>query len=197
LKQIGDINTCSHEILRHLFDLFRNLLKPSNPAYHTPEYSLLLRHLEERIQNVQPSLGMDNTPGSTDAMESYAVNVELYKLAALIYLERVSNNFSGQSEKIDRYVARAFEILAGMTTCDLPFPLLVFGCEARTDDRRMAILDVIEETTAVSRSRSLGGVQRMVQAIWVQDDLQTENELDYVMKLDTVITSNIIMPPFA
>jgi hypothetical protein len=120
--------------------------------------------------------------------------LELYQLAALIYLERVSRGFSGQSTELNRYAERAFTILSGMGTCELPFPLFIFGCEAQSDDRRTVLLDMLQQSAPV---RSLEGVAQMLQAIWAQDDLETEHELDYLMKLDIVLSSNFIFPAFA
>jgi hypothetical protein len=173
------------------------VLKPTDPNYHSTRHAQSIIGLKERIQAVQPTLDLGNVVEPVVSTEAHVHSVELYKLTALVYLERVSQNFSGLSEQINAYVAKAFEILAEMKTCDLPIPLFIFGCEARTEESRMTILDLLEEPENVTHSRSLEGVRRMVQAIWVQDDLEIENELDYVMKLDTVITSNYIIPPFA
>ncbi|KAI0127358.1 fungal-specific transcription factor domain-containing protein [Xylariales sp. AK1849] len=193
-KKVTDVSTSPHEIIRLLHELFDTIVKTTNLTYHSPEYAESLRNLESRILNVSTDVG---TTDEHEHMDASREIVELYKLAALIYLERVSKNFSGRSDKIDSYVERAFEILGKSPIWNLPLPLFLFGCEARTDERRWVIMEIIEQTAKSPSSRSLEGVRRMVQAVWVQDDLETNNELDYVTKLDAVVTSNAIIPTFA
>jgi hypothetical protein len=173
------------------------VLQSSDPGYFSNDYNESIRSLEDRLGDVQPFSGIDKTAELTSSMVATATTVELYKLAGLIYLERISKNFSGQSEKINSYTSRAFQFLDGMGTCYLAFPLLIFGCEARTDNHRMTILDLIERTTKEVRSSTLEGVRSLIQSVWIQDDLETENELNYVMKLNTVISSTSIIPIFA
>lgn len=79
----------------------------------------------------------------------------------------------------------------------MAFPLLIVGCEARTDDQRMSILDIIERTMKTSSLRSLRGLWNIFQRIWVQDDLAVDHEIDYLTKLDAIITSHYVMPTFA
>ncbi|KAH8705764.1 fungal-specific transcription factor domain-containing protein [Talaromyces proteolyticus] len=196
-KPIEGVASCSHEILRLLYELFKTTLKPSDPGYHTREYTQSLKSLGERIRGVQTNINSSRGAPQND-IEPHATVVELYKLASLIYLERVSSNFSGQSNMISSHAERAFQLLETIKDGQVPFPLFVLGCEAKTEGRRILILDLIEKAGKISRSRSLAGLHRMVQAAWTQDDLvEHDNDLDYVLKLDAIITSNNIIPTFA
>ncbi|KAH8647183.1 fungal-specific transcription factor domain-containing protein [Xylariales sp. PMI_506] len=197
-KRERGVSQCSHEILRLLYELFRTIVKPTDPSYRSAQYARSLHDLEARIQSVQPSIG---SPSENDVGEDGKVqetHVELFKLASLIYLERASSSLSGSSDKISTYVERAFRLLGSMHSCDLPFPLFILGCEASDEVQRKLILDLIEQALAVAHSRGMAGVQRMLEAAWTQDDLVgADNELDYMFKLDTLITSNNIIPTFA
>jgi len=133
---------------------------------------------------------------ATDA-EATADNVlKLYKLATLIYLERQSTNFSGQSAEIESWSDKAFPLLAQLSEFGQPFPLFILGCEARNDEQRDIVLELISRTELVGRSRNLQYIAHIIQSIWVQDDLANWT-LDYRDKLDSIFSSMEIVPSFA
>lgn len=170
--------------------------EPTDPLYHSNEYKDSLRCLENRITNIVPSAldGISDTvPGVNRA---WVATIELFKIAALIYLKRASRNFSGTSLQIETTVERAYVLLNDLETCDMVFPLLIIGCEARTDKQRMTILEHIQRAMKTSSLRSLHGLRNILQQIWVQDDLAVDYKLDYLQTLDAVITSYQIMPSF-
>ena len=123
--------------------------------------------------------------------------VALFRLAALVYLERTAHNFSGQSPKLDAWTGSAFDLIASLRACKHGFPLFVFGCEARTDARRIVILDAINETAKRTRSLNMQSLLRILQTIWNQDDLEVGHELDYNDKLDTILSLCETVPSFA
>jgi hypothetical protein len=122
--------------------------------------------------------------------------LELYRLAALIYLERQSTNFSGQSAEIELWTDKGILILSQLSGIDQPFPLFVLGCEARTDEQRDIILDLILRTGFGKRSRNLQQVSNIIKSIWVQDDL-ADHTLDYRDKLESIFYSTNVIPSFA
>jgi hypothetical protein len=177
-----------------MFDMFR---KPTDSLYHSDEYEDSLRCLENKITNIvapAPQGTSDTMSGSSTA--AWVATVHLMKLAALIYLKRASRNFSGTSLQIDAMVEKAHILLDGLETFTLAFPLLIIGCEARTDGQRMRILEQIGRAMRTSTLRSLHGLQNILQQIWVQDDLAVDYELDYLKKLDAIMSSYQIMPSF-
>ncbi|KAH8898662.1 hypothetical protein GQ53DRAFT_791009 [Thozetella sp. PMI_491] len=191
---VVDNLTCRQGMLRLLQDLFRGILRPSDRRFFTDEYEQWLNSLETRISSAK--LAADKTSKAS----GQSIFLEIYQLAALTYLARASRDFSGQSEKINRLLLRAFKILGSLDTFSYPsypFPLLIFGCEARNDSQRRLILDLIEGAMQTSSSAGLGAVQEVVQKVWIQDDFATEHGLSYVSKLDTIITSCTTMPNFA
>lgn len=123
--------------------------------------------------------------------------LELFRLAGLVYLARTSRNFSGQSPKLNQWTEEAFSILTDLKTCQYPFPLFIFGCEAKSDDRRMAILDLFAKTEKAPHLRNLQGVKGLIQSVWVQVDLQIDEEVEYIRKLNFVLSSSDAMPSFA
>jgi hypothetical protein len=133
---------------------------------------------------------------TSDLNTAWVATIDLLKLAALIYLKRASRNFSGTSPQIDAMVEKAHVLLDDLESCNLAFPLLIIGCEARTDEQRMRMLNQVERATRTSTLTSLHGLQNILQQIWVQDDLAVGYELDYLKKLDAIISSYQIMPSY-
>lgn len=93
-------------------------------------------------------------------------------------------------------VERAYVILDDIEGFNPAFPLLIIGCEARKDEQRMRILNHIDRAMKTSSLESLHGLPNILQQIWIQDDLAVHSELNYLNKLDAVITSYQIMPSF-
>lgn len=195
-RKVKTASHCSHELLRHLYNMFDMIRKPTDSLYHSDEYENSLRCLENKITSVVPLAPKGIPDTMSDLSTAWVATMDLLKLAALIYLKRASRNFSGTSPQIDAMVEKAHVLLDDLGTFNLAFPLLIIGCEARTDEQRMRILEHIERAMRTSTLRSLHGLQNILQQIWVQDDLAVDYELDYLKKLDAIISSYQIMPSY-
>jgi len=122
---------------------------------------------------------------------------ELYQLAVLVYLNRASDNLLNQWSRTQKQIDRAFAMLARLKSCDRQFPVFIFGAEARTDERRAIILDLIMRTTKGSvSSRSYNHTRLLLQAMWAQDDLADGGEIKYFERMSNMITLCAIMPTF-
>ena len=132
----------------------------------------------------------------SDRNTAWVATIELFKLAALIYMKRASRNFSGISPQMDAMVERAHLLLDGLEAFHPTFPLLIIGCEARNDEQRKKLLEYTGRARHTSSLKSLPELENILQQIWVQDDLAVDYELDYVNRLDTAVTSYRIMPSF-
>lgn len=176
--------------------MFETIRQPIDSLYHDDEYENSLRCLESRIASIVPLAPEGISDTSSGLSTAWVATIELFKLAALIYLKRASRNFSGSSPQISAMVDRAYRLLDNLEASNPAFPLLIVGCEARTDYQRLKISEHIERAMKTSSLRSLHGLQNILQQIWVQDDLAIDYELDYLSRLDAVITSYQIMPSF-
>ena len=176
--------------------MFEVIRKPTDSLYHSDEYENSLRCLENRITNIAPLA----PEGTSDTMSGFSTawvaTMDIFRLAVLIYFKRASRNFSGTSPEIATMVERAYILLDDLETFNAAFPLLIIGCESRTDELRIKILAHIERAKKTSSLRSLHELQNILQQIWVQDDLAVDYELDYLNKLDSVISSYQIIPSF-
>ncbi|TQS33879.1 hypothetical protein Golomagni_05762, partial [Golovinomyces magnicellulatus] len=195
-QKIKPALSSSQGLLRHVYNMFDVLRTPSDPLYHSENYERSLRCLENKITSVVAA-SQTSSSSTTPIARAWSTTIDLFKLSALIYLKRASRNFSGVSHEIDAMVEKAYLHLDELETFSLPFPLLIIGCEARTDDQRIRLLHFIERATQTSASASLRGLQNTLMQIWNQDDLAHGYELDYLKKLDTIISSYQIMPSYA
>jgi hypothetical protein len=83
--------------------------------------------------------------------------------------------------------------------CQHFFPLLILACEARKDEQRVAILNLIDRTQRDTRIRSIKGVTHAIQSIWVYQDLHADGDLlvNYLDLLSIGISSGSTIPSFA
>lgn len=146
------------------------IIKPTDSLYHSDEYENSLRCLENRIASII-LLAPKGISGTTSNLSTaWVATIELFKLAAIIYLKRASRNFSGTSTQIDAMVERAYVLLDDLDTFNNPaFPLLIIGCEARRDGQRMRILEHIERAMKASSLRSRSMLEILsTRRIWIK-----------------------------
>lgn len=145
--------------------------------------------LERRIGNVH--LGANSDPEDRLA-------VDVWQAATQIYLARASQKPSDAPKDLESLIDLAFD--GPIRTCSCPhfFPLFILACEAGTDDRRTAILDLIARTEDIPGVRSKMWLRTMIQSIWVHQDLHADGELlvNYVGAMNSVISMNDAVPSF-
>ncbi|KAK4177824.1 fungal-specific transcription factor domain-containing protein [Triangularia setosa] len=156
------------------------------------DYKNFLQILDWRIRSL--TFSTPETVASSQG-EDTLLTLELYQLALLIYLNRASNNIINQSFRTEKHVAQAFSILSKLRSCNRQFPVFILGCEARNDECRAIILDLIAQTEKGESSRSFNHVKLLLQAVWAQDDL-ADGEVDYCEKVSCVISCCRIAPSF-
>ncbi|KAI1470390.1 fungal-specific transcription factor domain-containing protein [Daldinia caldariorum] len=152
------------------------------------DYKNFLKILDWRIRAIQVKRMANDT---TDA----PLVMELYQLATLVYLNRASDNVLNQTSRIQQHIDRAFTLFSQLEYCVRQFPIFVLGCEARRDDQRAAVLDLISRSEKHESSRSFNHVKLLIQAIWAQDDL-ANGEINYWDKVSYIISRCSILPTF-
>ncbi|KAJ4214609.1 hypothetical protein NW759_010163 [Fusarium solani] len=176
-----------HEVLYLLSEVCDTVVEPSDPRFHESDYQQYLKLLEWKLRRINVSTDGNNTLVEGSRSNSDRA-VELYQLATLIYLKRASADNPKERSRLPEWIERSFDILSYSEDCQWPFPLLILGCEARTDDQRTMILDLISKTERNIHFRKLDSINMMIQRIWVQNDL-VEEEFNYVHKLGVVLSS--------
>jgi hypothetical protein len=149
-------------------------------------YKACLEVLDWRLRMIPVSA----TATETSEMASA---VELYQLAVLVYLHRVSENLLDQPARTQQHIDRAFAIFSKLNSCERQFPIFILGSEATTDEQRAIVLDLISRTEKKTSSRSLNHVKILMLAMWAQNDLASR-QLDYWDKLSSIISACLIVP---
>ncbi|KAJ5884653.1 fungal-specific transcription factor domain-containing protein [Penicillium taxi] len=96
---------------------------------------------------------------------------ELYRLAALLYHQRVCALYLKRHEERTSYLQQAFQILSSLKVCTSPWPLFVIASEAENDDQRLIILHTLDR---MDEARKIGNVfvlRNIIQSFWKQVDL--------------------------
>ena len=167
---------------------------PSDPRHDTEGYRSFLKLLHWELMRLpipQSECGDSKGEGVSDI----ASVVELCYLAALIYLERAAGSFLEDKARVGQRIERAFCIMGGLEVCERLFPLLIFVFEARNDEQRITILDLIVRTEKNTPVRNLEFMKSMIQSIWVQDDLADEN-IGYVDRMSFILSTSKSLPTF-
>jgi hypothetical protein len=153
------------------------------------DYKTYIKILDWRIRSLPPVATADDT--NPDA----PLIMELYQLSMLVYLNRASENQLNQWARTQQQIDKAFSILGQLGSCTKQFPVFILGCEARSDEQRAVVLDLISRTEKDVSSRSFNYVRLLLQAIWAQDDLAV-GDINYWDKLSYVISCAKILPTF-
>lgn len=182
-----------YAIVNLMSEICNMLLDPRDPRSGSPEYQDSLIALETRIDDV--SIESDTAISTPEA----AFAVELYRMATRVYLARASQNPWEEPTKLDSWIDAVFDGPMKTCSCEHFFPLLILACEARRDEHRVAILNLIDRTQRDARIRSVQGVKDAIQSIWVQQDLHADSDLlvNYFGIMSTVISSSTAVPSFA
>ncbi|GIJ91133.1 hypothetical protein Asppvi_010098 [Aspergillus pseudoviridinutans] len=125
---------------------------PPETSDNMDDYKCFLEVLDWRVRRLSiPKVPDDNDPVSDDT----TLVMQLYQLAILLFLNRSFEGVILQPIRTQQHIDRAFAILLQLSSCKQQFPIFVVGCEARTDEQRAVVLDVISRTEKMSSSRSL------------------------------------------
>jgi hypothetical protein len=179
-----------------LSEICDTLLDPWDPESHDEGYQGRLKALEYNINSLPVSA---LTSSTTSAELSAADLQEIYQMTTLIYLARASQSpWEPSTTELDSVIDRAFAVPTRGHSCDHFFPLLILACEARTDEQRAMILDVIDRTEKTAYTRSMEDVKALVRSFWVQQDLYADDDLvlNYLGLMKAVISSNSALPSF-
>ncbi|KAI0844099.1 fungal-specific transcription factor domain-containing protein [Daldinia vernicosa] len=187
-SQVGPPALAAIELLSEVCDAVSTRPPARTSAENADDYKSFLKILDWRIRSMPVDVTVNNIP--TDPLI-----MELYQLAMLVYLNRASENLLNQTIETQRRIDRAFTIFSRLGSCVRQFPIFILGCEARRDDQRTAVLDLISRSENEEASRSFNHVKILMQAIWAQDDLAT-GDINYWDKLSYIISHCSILPMF-
>jgi hypothetical protein len=195
--QIMDTVGCSAEVLDLIAKACDLALKRGDPAHNSSKHIEALDYVERKLTYAKQKVDQRNE--SHDLLSRVCAEsiAELYRTAGLIYLLRAGRGLSSSAPPVKRAVETGLKTAAELMTCPRAFPIVILGCEARLDDERLVILDLLRRTQGCRKIASIAGAQQFIEASWAQDDLRPEEDLDYIKKLDVVMSAGKNMPFFA
>ncbi|RWA04792.1 hypothetical protein EKO27_g10317 [Xylaria grammica] len=182
-------------VLRYLGDILDALCQGA----HVPmPASVLQKEIHAAEQQVKNIPGPSHSPTSCTKEEAKRAAVdELCRTAILVYSARICETKFGESRDLTALLDKGFAQITEAGTCERLFPIFILGCEANTDERRISVLDLLRRTeeTHVWRSNC---IRRGLDSVWIQDDLNADQDtvLDYINKLNAVVSSSATIPTF-
>lgn len=163
----------------------------------SPDHTAQLRTIELRLQRLVQHEHTTEEPEATSTTSSHDVQLaELYRLSALIYLERVARNTPRTAPAVKALTTQALELLAALNGgCERPWPLFVIALEAVDEDQRRVVLDAWHRALESRPQGNLVAMRRMVEAAWAMEDL-AGRALDMMGVYEVVISANKVPPSF-
>lgn len=177
--QITRFGGSSHKALEILSELCAGVLSPDDPHYRSTVYISWLYQIENQLSSIRRELQRNASLHDLGYQSESVAVKELFVLAALLYMEKKSKQLVGTSSKTDKWIEDAFLVLSRIGHCNKPFPLFIFGFDARTDCRRLVILEVIDRTIKKANAGGLVSLRELLIKLWIQDDLNAEENIDF------------------
>ena len=175
--------------------MLHTVVEPDHPDFYTESYRKRLEQLADQLEKVDVT-ATDSDPSIHENMPCPGI-AALYRLGALIYLERCMRNVPEACDRIEILVEEGMAIVGDACegNCSSPFLLMLFGAEARTDRQRAMILRLIGNTERFPEVRNISSIKDMIKFVWIQDDLGTK-WTSYKEKLRAVLGTCSIAPTF-
>ncbi|EWY83243.1 hypothetical protein FOYG_13087 [Fusarium oxysporum NRRL 32931] len=128
--------------------------------------------LEAMLLSAEQHLSRDETTCLVHLNRAEAVaKAELYRLAALLYLQRVVP-VDGDENRRAAYVQQALSIMSGLTVATSPWPCFIVACEVTLEEQRLQILEVLYKMDTVRKIGNMHVTRTIVETIWKQQDLR-------------------------
>ncbi|CAK7223648.1 hypothetical protein SBRCBS47491_005279 [Sporothrix bragantina] len=153
---------------------------------------------------------IDKNDASAVVAAGLSLQRYFFLAATWVYFQRACRFLTGPSSKIDALIDEAFawaEDIHRLNIRIAPFSLFLIGSEANTEARRHTVMEFIhrrpELLPITSEALTIRGDQSkpsqvdcLIAAAWAQDDLHDDSDgyLDYVTKMQYVITARSVMP---
>lgn len=172
-----------------LSEVYATLQHVEPPA--SKDYQDRLASLQQRVEHI--------TQNAPSASPDTAAALYVWQKATKIYLTRATQMPHTAPADLELLIDEAFRGPIQDCSCPHFFPLFIVACEARTDARRQAILELVDRGEKIGIVRSKAWLRNVMQDAWVQMDLHADEDLlvDYVGMISRVIGSAGSIPSFA
>ncbi|KAK3350207.1 fungal-specific transcription factor domain-containing protein [Lasiosphaeria hispida] len=204
---------CSLELLDLVCQIVDLVHDRDDPRHLSPSHLSAIRALELRLDGLTqtPRVAAASPPshantaieidmarytdGTTNACHELCYIAELYRLAAYIYLLRMAQGLPRGDAKVVPLVDRALLLMRRMGVCGCAWPMFIIALEARGEEERRFVAEVLAASLVKRPQGNVRGVKRMIFEAWVQQDLGGEGDLLGVY--NKVVSGNRVPPSFA
>lgn len=181
---------------------------------HQQKLNDLEEEINESLAQSKAACADVSSVNENDAAATQDAGLRLQRyfflVSTWIYFQRTCRHLTGPSAEIDALFDEVFAMSGDIHRLNVritPFSLFLIGTEADTEARRMAVMDFIhrrpELLPIASAALAIRGdnstptqLDCLISAAWAQDDLHDDSEgyLDYVTKMQYVITARAVLP---
>jgi hypothetical protein len=153
--------------------------------------------LEEKLRMMSQRLSPDEVANSTPGqIKDTSATAELYRLAGLLYLQRVVPTAGDEVKRAD-YLQQAFGALRTVRVATSPWPIFAIACESRTEEERARILEVLERMDEVRNVGNVRVMRSIIETIWKQQDLWDSSDKSEAMQWWLCTECSVPAPWFA
>ncbi|KAK0707352.1 fungal-specific transcription factor domain-containing protein [Lasiosphaeris hirsuta] len=202
---------CSLELLDLVCQIVDVVHDRDDPRHLSPSHLSAIRALELRLDGLMqtPRIAAASTSHGNSAIEvdmarytdgapgpchDLCYIAEVYRLAASIYLLRMARGLPRDDARVVPLVDRAMLVMRRMGLCGCAWPVFVIALEARGEEERRFVAEVLTSSLEKKPQGNVRGVKRMVFEAWVQQDLAGEGDLLAVY--NKVVSGNRVPPSF-
>lgn len=166
-----------------------------------PSRDEVLFPLEQRLRSLRQILTPPGLIFPITGNESSVLDTaELYRIAALIFLERACRRRPRYAPEVEHLVEIGFTILQRLKVCAVMWPLFIVACEAQTDEQRTLAIETFEASRKVRKAGNISLIQKLTEDVWKQDDLFTYSRIAEVtvplLRYESVISPSSQLPNF-
>ncbi|KAJ0108792.1 uncharacterized protein J7T55_011283 [Diaporthe amygdali] len=190
---------CSIEVFESISSInqMRTMILDLDAEHHVPDKTFEQRAaVEQKLQIAWQQLSPDEVATSTDAqMKAALATAELYRLASLLYLQRVVPDI-GDEVRRAAYLRQAFAALNDVPVATGPWPVFIVACEARTDEGRIYILEILDQMDKVRNVGNVRVMRTILETIWKQQDLREHSGMTEMKQWWLCADSSVAVPWF-
>ncbi|KAK1486382.1 hypothetical protein CCUS01_15153 [Colletotrichum cuscutae] len=153
--------------------------------------------LQEKLESLVHFLSPDEVAHSTSAQIRDALaTAELYRLASLLYLQRVVP-VAGDEKKRISYLEQAYAAMKEVRVATSPWPVFIFACETRSEEQRIYILDILDRMDKIRNVGNVRVMRSVIENVWIQQDLRELVDATGTIPWWLCIESDLPVPWFA
>lgn len=168
---------CSIEVMS-IVSRLNETIPTDDSMKPAPSHTEALRHLEQRLRSLHHFMTPQGPTFSTTSNQSSILDTaELYRTAALIFLEIACWRRLRCAPEVEHLVEAGLTILQRLKVCAVVWPLFIISCEAETNEEGKIVLATFKASKKSRKAGYIPWAQRLTEAAWKQDDLFTFAQL--------------------